>query len=206
VIEILNRYTKAVVYKSETATTVAEAVVEAVDSKADLRSADLRSADLRSANLSSANLRSADLRFADLRSADLSSASLSFADLSSVDAARLMACPSAGAFTAFKKCSNGVIVKVLIPEESRRSSATGRKCRAEFVDVLEVFGAEFGVSKHDQKTRYEVGNRVTCDSWCEDRWQECVGGIHFFITREEAEDYLDERRQLDLLPEVQADL
>ena len=168
-IEILHRYTKA--------------VLKTVDSDS-LRSADLYGADLRSADLYGADLRSADLRSADLYGADLRSASLN-----PVDAARLTTCPSSGSFTAFKKCNGGVIVKVLIPEDARRSSATGRKCRAEFVDVLEVFGADFGVSQHDQKTRYEVGKRVTCDSWCEDRWQECAGGIHFFITREEAEDY-----------------
>ena len=28
-------------------------------------------------------------------------------------------------------------------------------------------------------TEYRVGQRVTCDKWCEDRWEECAGGIHF---------------------------
>jgi len=82
-----------------------------------------------------------------------------------------------------------VIVKVQIPAEAKRSNATGRKCRAEFVDVLEVINAEVGISQHDNKTKYIAGTRVTCDTWCEDRWQECAGGIHFFITREEAEAY-----------------
>jgi hypothetical protein len=40
-------------------------------------------------------------------------------------------------------------VKLRIPAAARRSSATGRKCRAEFAEVLEVIGAEFGVSQHD---------------------------------------------------------
>jgi hypothetical protein len=28
---------------------------------------------------------------------------------------------------------------------------------------------------------------VRCDKWNEDRWIECGGGIHFFLTRIEAE-------------------
>jgi uncharacterized protein YjbI with pentapeptide repeats len=70
-IDILNRYTKAVLYHSDTADTIAAAVVEAAASGADLRGADLRGADLRGADLRGADLRGADLRGADLRGADL---------------------------------------------------------------------------------------------------------------------------------------
>jgi len=74
-IEILHRYTKA--------------VLKTVDSNslsgADLRSANLSGADLRSADLRSANLRSADLRSADLSGANLSGANLRGADLSDAD-------------------------------------------------------------------------------------------------------------------------
>jgi len=55
--------------------------------------------------------------------------------------------------------------------------------------VLEVIGAEFGISKHDRRTEYRVGKIVRCDKWNEDRWVECGGGIHFFLTRIEAENY-----------------
>jgi len=30
---------------------------------------------------------------------------------------------------------------------------------------------------------------VRCDKWDDDRWNECSGGIHFFLTRAEAEAY-----------------
>ena len=46
-IEILHRYTRAVLYTSETADTIAEAIVAANSAGADLRGADLRGADLR---------------------------------------------------------------------------------------------------------------------------------------------------------------
>jgi hypothetical protein len=82
---------------------------------------------------------------------------------------------------------DSVLVKVLIPAKAKRSNAFGRKCRAAYVKVLEVIGAEIGVSKHDGKTQYIKGKTVRCDHWEEDWTIECGGGIHFFITRAEAE-------------------
>jgi hypothetical protein len=89
-IEILNRWTRAVMYSSEASKTIAEAVAEArlrdADlSGADLSGADLRDADLSGADLSGAVLRDAVLRDADLRGADLSDADLSGADLRGAD-------------------------------------------------------------------------------------------------------------------------
>ncbi|WP_222050837.1 pentapeptide repeat-containing protein [Rhizobium laguerreae] len=165
---------------------------------ADLRSADLRSADLRSADLRSADLRSANLYGADLRSADLRSANLYGADLRSADLnkAKNAELPIAqtrvlpeGSLIGWKKCSYGVIVKLRIPEEAKRSHAFGRKCRAEFADVVEVIGGEVGISMHDNKTAYHVGQRVTPDTFDENWMEECAPGIHFFITRIEAENY-----------------
>jgi hypothetical protein len=54
---------------------------------------------------------------------------------------------------------------------------------------MEVFGGACGVSMHDSRTEYRVGQVVRCDRWEEDRWVECGGGIHHFITRAEAEAY-----------------
>jgi hypothetical protein len=82
-----------------------------------------------------------------------------------------------------------VIVKLLIPEGARRTHGTSRKCRAEFVDVLEVIGAEEAFSSFDHGFAYEEGRRVVPDSWDDDPWNECSHGIHFFMTREEAEEY-----------------
>ena len=76
-----------------------------------------------------------------------------------------------------------------IPSDARRSHAFGRKCRAEFADVLEVIGANVAVSDHDNKTEYRVGQRVKPDKWDENWQNECSSGIHFFITRIEAENY-----------------
>ena len=172
---------------------------------ANLSSADLRYADLRYANLSSADLSSADLRYANLSSADLRYADLRYANLSSANLSSaknieaaianeattgfFLGCPESGTFEGWKKCRYGVLVRVQIPAKAKRSSATSRKCRAEYVKVLEVVGAEVGVSSHDNKTEYRKGATVRCDSWDENRWNECSGGIHFFLTRREAELY-----------------
>jgi hypothetical protein len=63
----------------------------------------------------------------------------------------------------WKKCRDGVIVKLSIPETAKRSSAFGRKCRAEYADVLELIGGDVGISQHDGKTEYRVGQRITPD-------------------------------------------
>jgi hypothetical protein len=92
-----------------------------------------------------------------------------------------------GNLVGWKKCIGNVIVKLLIPQKALRSNATGRKCRANFVKVLRIFNGTEGISQHDGKTLYRKGETVTCDTWNEDRWTECGGGIHFYLTRVEAE-------------------
>ena len=115
-------------------------------------------------------------------------ADLSYADLS--DAVSKITLVTEGEIIGWKKCNNNVIVKLLIPANARRSNATGRKCRAEFARVLDVIGAEEGITNsHGQETYYRAGETVKPDSWDENRFNECSHGIHFFITREEAEEY-----------------
>lgn len=54
---------------------------------------------------------------------------------------------------------------------------------------VEELLAEVGISTHDNKTEYRKGAIVRCHEWDDNRWNECSGGIHFFITRAEAEAY-----------------
>jgi hypothetical protein len=163
-------------------------------SGADLRGADLRDADLRGADLSSANLRGADLSGADLRGADLRDADLRGADLRGAKNSALVEAKTSivpeGNIVGWKKCQNGVIVKLLIPQKARRSNATGRKCRAEYATVLRVFGAVEGISQHDPYFIYRKGETVKpTNGWNENRFVECGGGIHFYLTRIEAENH-----------------
>ena len=168
-------------------------------SGANLSIASLYGADLSGANLSGANLRSADLYGANLSGANLRSANLSGANLYGAnlkdtrDAQYVLAqssiLPETGPIWGWKKCQNGVLVKLVVGNTAKRSHATGRKCRAEHVKVLEVIGAGVGISVYDPNVQYRVGQIVRCDKWNEDRWTECGGGIHFFLTRIEAERY-----------------
>ncbi len=170
-------------------------------SGADLREADLRGADLREADLSGADLREADLREADLSEADLSGADLREADLSGADLKDAknmylpLACPEEGEFIGFKK-ARGYIIKLRITDDAKRCSATSRKCRcskAVVLSITNIDGSDSGVtevaSSYDSKFIYKVGETVEVKDFCEDRWEECSAGIHFFITRKEAEDY-----------------
>jgi len=178
---------------------------------ANLRGADLRGADLVGANLGGANLRGADLRHAnlggaDLRGADLGGANLGGANLRGADLRGAetdnvivdertcffsLQCPEEGSFIGWKKCRDGKIVKLLITEKAKRSSATTRKCRASEVVVLEIDGKKTGiaVSLQDEKFIYKVGKTIKIKDFDEDRWNECSSGIHFFITKKESINY-----------------
>ena len=177
--------------------TLKDTLIEANLRGADLREANLRGADLRGADLREANLREADLRWADLREANLREADLRWADLNkdtkidtdSLAFAETRFLPE-GDVIGYKKCRNNVIVKLLIPKEAKRSHAFGRKCRAEYAQVLEIFGAKIATSQHDGNFTYEVGDTVIPRvPFSEDWFNECESGIHFFITRIEAENY-----------------
>jgi hypothetical protein len=170
-------------------------------SGANLRGANLRGADLSGANLCGANLYGTDLRGANLYGAnlygtDLSGANLRGAHLYGTDLSGATNIPQLfqamsiiageGDIIGYKKLAYGIICKLKIPADAKRSNATGRKCRAEYAIVLEGEG----VSCHDDTFEYKVGDTVRpIKPFCEDRWEECASGIHFFLTREEAEAY-----------------
>jgi hypothetical protein len=124
-----------------------------------------------------------------LSGANLSGANLYGAKDAEIVIAKTRILPDEGDVIGFKKCQSGVIVKLLIKAETKRCHAFGRKCRAERATVLEVIGSDKGISTHDGKTEYVKGQEVVCDQWGEDWTVECSGGIHFFITRLEAENY-----------------
>ena len=170
---------------------------------ADLRGADLQGADLRGADLQGADLQGANLQGAYLRGANLQGAYLQGADLQDAKNAEyaiaLTVVPSEGTIIGWKKCHAGRIVRLQIPAKAKRSNATGRKCRAEYAKVMAIYEAgnakplpktELAYSNHDNTFTYKVGETVKPSAKFDlDRWNECAPGIHFFITREEAERY-----------------
>lgn len=148
------------------------------------------------ADLCRADLHGADLYGADLSGADLYGADLYGANLCSAENLNIpLACPDTGSFIGWKKAS-GLIVKLLIPSDAKRLSATGRKCRCNKSKVLEIQNLDGSMAEvldvrsgYDPNFNYRLGSVVKVDDFDENRWYECSTGIHFFITREEAVAY-----------------
>lgn len=164
---------------------------------ANLNSANLCSANLSSANLCSANLNYANLNYANLKYADLSSANLNSADLSGAKGVPYvpMVCPEEGDFIGWKKAGDK-IVKLRIPEDALRSSATTRKCRCNKAEVIEIYNIDGTIaderiisSSYNSSFTYKVGKTVKVQDFDTNRWNECTRGIHFFINRQEAINY-----------------
>ncbi len=117
-------------------------------------------------------------------------------------------CPEEGDFIGWKKAYARipdytghtidilpVIVKLFIPSEAKRSSATSRKCRCDRAKVLDITDIDntmhflSAYSGYDHSFNYFVYDEVSVDDFDDNRWNECSTGIHFFITREEAVNY-----------------
>ena len=169
---------------------------------ADLEGADLEGADLDEANLVWAFLKGANIKDANLRGASLKGANLDEANLEGayLDGAKNipyipLSCPSEGAFIGWKKVEEKYLVKLQIPEDARRCSATTRKCRCDKAMVLEITSLD-GEEHYNEVTNnnynetiYKVGEMVYPDSFDENRWNECSHGIHFFVNKQDAINY-----------------
>ena len=168
-------------------------------SRADLIGADLSGAYLRRANLIGADLSRADLSRADLRGADMIGAYLN-SKTKGLEEETLrryfpIVCPEYGEFIGWKK-AGCFIVKLKITENAKRSSAFGRKCRCSEAVVLAIENIDGTpsdksevFSQYDSRFVYRVGETASVLNFDDDRKNECAPGIHFFITRQEAEDY-----------------
>ena len=180
----------------------------------DLSYADLIDTDLSYANLSHVDLSYADLSYANLRSADLRNANLSHANLKNTNltGANLigtnltnvktnmytvgynLACPEEGSFIGYKKAGK-YLVKLLILEDAKRSSATTMKCRCDMAKVLDIENILTGKkikkvsSNYDSDFVYKIGEIVTVDNFDDNRWNECAPGIHFFMNKDNALNY-----------------
>ena len=206
-IEIKSRYGQ-VLYTAQSATDVRAALEEAVRAganlgDANLRGANLRGTDLGDANLGDANLRGANLGGANLRGADLGGADLGGAYLGGANLgdaknaelaiAQTRIIPDAGPIIGWKKCRDGRIVQLRIPAKAKRSHASGRKCRSDRARVLAIFNSDGtpateAASLRDPNFRYVVGETVVPQVPFDDNpWNECASGIHWYITRLEAE-------------------
>ena len=211
--EILHEKTGRALFRLECGSFV-NCVETAVKSRADLSGANLYGANLYGANLYGANLSNANLFCANLSGANLSCANLFCADLYGADlsnanlfcanlyGARIDALALArqkivpdGTLVVWKKLSEGVVAQLEIPNDAQRTNAIGsRKCRSSAAVVVALFkdGVLFdgeAFDRHAGKTRYKAGEVVLPDSYDDSALIECSNGIHWFLTREEAEAY-----------------
>lgn len=168
---------------------------------ANLRHTDLRYADLRCANLCGADLLGADLDGAKLCGANLCGANLCNANLCNADLDCTNLYNAKGndieyrkgrilteSIIGYKKCKDNIIVTLEIPRGAIVFSINGNKCRTNKVKVISIDGADRAYSTYYYMSYY-VGDEFTIyDFDCEYNG-ECGEGIHFFMTREEAEKY-----------------
>ena len=171
---------------------------------ADLYNADLSYANLVRANLSCTNLINAKLCAVDLSRADLSSAYLYNANLKNADLTNAILSNTRldesekirkgiildKPMTGYKKCLGNIIVTLEIPKNAIVFSINNKQCRTNKAKTIDISnGAESIFSTYDREFIYELGKEMEIKDFDLMYNVECSSGIHFFKTREEAEEY-----------------
>ena len=171
--DIKNIY-DAVIFVSA-ALSIKDALVEAVSKKTPLRGADLTGAYLTGAYLRGAK-----------------------------NIPPVLIQPEVGGFFAWKKLRDpktqaALIAKLWIPAEAQRTNSyVSRKCRADYVEVVEIVDQETGAAVGSgvsptcdaaQRLVYTVGQAVKADTYDPDFRVDCSGGLHYLMTRQEAEEW-----------------
>jgi len=156
---------------------------------------------LRNVDFSGADLRGCNLSYADISGANMFASLLEHANLEQIisdDNTQYFAlrCPEKGAFIGYKVCFDYRLVKLLIPADARRVSATGLACRCDKAKVLWIKSYDFSKSYNeafayvDPNFVYRVGETSYAHYFNPDRWVDSTGGLHFYMTREEAMGYM----------------
>lgn len=170
---------------------------EAILDNASLHLAKLDGTVFDNASLNGASFDWASLRGASLKGVSFNGISLKGAHLDGVKNLPFIpfACPDTGAFIGWKKLQRKII-KLEIPTDAKRCSATSEKCRCDKAKVLEIQNLNGTIaniteisSNYDKNFIYKVGEIVSVKNFCDDRWQECSEGIHFFVNRQSAVEY-----------------
>jgi hypothetical protein len=183
---------------------------------ADLRGANLRGANLQEANLQYANLQEANLQYANLWRANLQNADLFGANIqgaylreTNLQNAKLpkFQIPQRKSLIVYKKLLCGAIATLQIASRAARTAslvgsspemkAEGKfgKCRTERAFVVAIEDQQgrpvkTGHSLHNPNFIYEVGKEVKPEQNYDSNIRvECANGIHFFMTKKEAEEY-----------------
>ena len=175
--------------------------------KGDLSGTDLSNTDFTLCSFDGVmlNMRTASFRFCDMSDCNIKGANLYGAVLENADLTNIRSdeatqwfrlhCPETGAFLGYKKCVNDRMVQLLIPADALRTSATLPSCRCNKAKVLTIKSFDFkknydeAWSLVDENFEYKRGEWVEVKDFNEDRWMDSTTGIHFWMTREEAEAY-----------------
>ena len=150
--------------------------------------ADLTDADLSGANLSGANLSYANLSGANLRCVDLTCANLTNTILDKKEQCRrgiTLTEPIIG----YKKSNEGKIITLEIPIGAKIFSINNSKKRTNKANVIDMQGETELCSMHYTDFKYHVGDEIEIKDFDENYNVECGAGIHFFLTRKEAEKF-----------------
>lgn len=93
-------------------------------------------------------------------------------------------------------CFNRRIVQLLVPEDARRVSGTTNEVRVDKAKVLTIKSVDYRESYEeaqsyvDENFMYRKGEMVYAENFVAESFIESGGGIHVWMTREEAIDYL----------------
>ena len=156
-------------------------------SGANMSYANMSCADMRDADMSCADMRDANMSYANMSCANMSYANMSCADMRGADRLR-KGIKLSEPIIGWKKCKNDVLVKLEIPRGAIVFSINNKKCRTDKAKVLEIIGADRAYSNH-KFFSYYVGDVIEVFNFNCEYNVECTEGIHFFKTREEAENY-----------------
>ena len=97
------------------------------------------------------------------------------------------------------KSVGGFLIKLEVPANAKRTaSVAGRKCRASKVKTLEILNPDgvmapkgtVAITNTYNGAEYKKGRITKPDSYDDNPLVECTHGIHFFLTKEEALEWL----------------
>lgn len=155
--------------------------------------------DLRYSNFACSRFNGSNLFCSDVRFSNLEHATLLKDRLLPLTKATLSIVPQSGIFTGWKKVVDLRNKREWLLEleiiGARVNAIGSRKCRASEVKVISanVLGEDEGcfpptfTAMRNAAFIYEIGKTYKVDNFNDDIREECGAGIHFFITRKEAE-------------------
>jgi hypothetical protein len=167
-------------------------------SYSNLSYSNLSYSDLGYSNLSYSNLSYSNLSGSNMSGSNMSGINLSGINLRDSDLKRIYSTNtilSDGELIIWKKLQENLIAKLLIPTKAKRVNAIGyRKCRFEYAKIIAIYDGKKRVKEGlgiYSGLIYKVGEIVKPDEFDKSPLIECSHGIHGFITRQEAEYYIN---------------